>query len=147
VWAALYSDREMVVPAVAALDAHAAAGGRTFAYRFDWTSAPPRADGLALRSFHGVDIPFTFATFAVDGWDAFVGADTDPRGAHALSTALRASWCGFARTGDPAHDGVGPWPAYTSIERPMMRLAREPAIERDPVAARLSALAAAGITP
>ena len=143
VWAALFSDREMLVPAVSALDAHAAAGGRTFAYQFDWSSARPRADGLELRSFHGVDIPFTFATFAVDGWDAFVGADADPQGAHALSAALRA----FARTGDPAHEGVGPWPLYTAGDRSMMRLARESGIEHDPAAARLAALAAAGVAP
>ena len=124
VWAAILTDREMLVPAVAALDAHAAAGGRTFGYRFDWP-APPRADGLELRACHGVDIPFTFATFAVDGWDAFVGADTDPHGAHALSAALRASWCAFARTGDPAHEGVGAWPRYTAA-RPRHDAARPP---------------------
>jgi para-nitrobenzyl esterase len=146
VWAAIYTDREMLVPAVGALDAHAATGGRTFGYQFDWP-ARPRADGLELRACHGVDIPFTFATFSVDGWDAFVGADTDPQGAHALSAALRASWSGFARAGDPAHEGVGPWPRHTRGERPTMRLGRHPGVERDPAAARLAALTAAGVTP
>ncbi len=145
VWAALLTDREMLAPAVAALDAHAAAGGRTFGYRFDWP-AMPRADGLELRSCHGVDIPFTFASFAVDGWDAFTGADTDPQAAHACSAALRASWCGFARSGDPAHEGVGPWPAHAAADRATMRLGRRRGIEHDPVAARLAALAAAGVT-
>jgi para-nitrobenzyl esterase len=146
VWAAIYTDREMLVPAVAALDAHAAAGGRTFGYRFDWP-ARARGDGLELGACHGVDIPFTFATFAVDGWDAFVGADTDPQGAHAVSAALRASWCGFARSGDPAHEGVGSWPVYTPADRPMMRLGRTVGVERNPMAARLAALAAAGVAP
>ena len=125
---------------------HAASGGRTFGYRFDWP-ARPRADGLELGACHGVDIPFTFATFSVDGWDAFVGADTDPQGAHALSAALRASWCGFARSGDPAHEGVGPWPVHTPDERATMRLGRHRGVERDPAAPRLAALAAAGVTP
>jgi para-nitrobenzyl esterase len=146
VWAALYTDREMLVPATAALDAHSTAGGRTFGYRFDWP-ARPRADGLELRACHGIDIPFTFATFAVDGWDAFVSADTDPQGAHALSAALRASWCAFARSGDPAHEGVGRWPRYAPGERMTMRLGRHCGVEQDPVASRLSALAAAGVTP
>jgi para-nitrobenzyl esterase len=145
VWAALLTDREMLVPAVAALDAHAAAGGRTFGYRFDWP-AMPRADGLELRSCHGVDIPFTFATFAVDGWDAFTGADTDSHGAHALSAALRASWCAFARSGDPAHEDVGPWPRHAAADRATMRLGRRRGVEPDPVATRLAALAAAGVT-
>lgn len=146
VWAAIYTDREMLVPAVGALDAHAATGGRTFGYRFDWPACP-RADGLELGACHGVDIPFTFATFSVDGWDAFVGADTDPQGAHALSAALRASWCGFARSGDPAHEGVGPWPRHTGDERATMRLGRRRGVECDPAARRLAALAAAGVTP
>jgi len=146
VWAAIFSDREMVVPAVAALDAHAASGARTFGYVFDWP-ARPRGDGLELGACHGVDIPFTFATFSVDGWGAFVGADSDPQAAEALSAALRASWCGFARTGDPAHEGVGPWPAYRPAERATMRLGRGPGVEFDPAAARLTPLAAAGVEP
>ena len=146
VWAALLSDREMLVHAIAALDAHAAAGGRTFGYRFEWP-ARPRADGLDLRACHGVDIPFTFATFSADGWDGFVGADGDPQGASALSAALRASWCGFARSGDPAHEGVGPWPRYDPDTRATMRLGRERGLGPDPAAARLAVLAAAGVTP
>ena len=146
VWAAIFSDREMVVPAVAALDAHAASGGRTFGYLFDWP-ARPRGDGLELGACHGVDIPFTFATFDADGWDAFVGADTEPQAAHALSAALRASWCGFARAGDPAHEGVGPWPTYRPDDRATMRLGRRLGVERDPAAVRLAALAAVGVDP
>jgi para-nitrobenzyl esterase len=146
VWAAIYTDREMLVPAVAALDAHSAAGGRAFGYRFDWP-ANRRADGLELRACHGVDIPFTFATFSVDGWGAFTGADTDPQGAHALSAALRAAWCAFARSGDPAHEGIGPWPRHAAADRAMMRLGRRCGTEHDPAAARLAALAAAGINP
>jgi para-nitrobenzyl esterase len=146
VWAALYTDKEMLVPAIAALDAHASTGGRSFGYRFDWP-ARPRADGLELRACHGVDIPFTFASFAVDGWDRFVGADTDPRGAAALSAALRAAWCAFARTGEPAHEGIGAWPRFSTADRPMMRLGRACGAEPDPVADRLTVLAAAGISP
>jgi para-nitrobenzyl esterase len=148
VWAAIYSDREMLVPAVAALDAHAAAGGRSFGYRFDWP-AVPRADGLELRACHGIDIPFTFGSFAVDGWDRFVGADTDPVGAGALSAALRASWCAFAHSGDPAHEGVGAWPRYAAGGRPMMRLGARcgAEAETDSARARLAALAAAGVDP
>jgi para-nitrobenzyl esterase len=146
VWAALYTDKEMLVPAIAALDAHASSGGRTFGYRFDWP-ARPRADGLELRACHGVDIPFTFATFDVGGWDAFVGADRDPHGATSLSAALRTAWCEFARTGDPSHEGIGRWTRSSSTARPMMRLGRACGLEADPVARRLAALAAAGVAP
>jgi para-nitrobenzyl esterase len=140
VWAAIYSDREMVVPAVSVLEAHAiaAADGCTFGYRFAWP-ARARADGLELGACHGIDMPFTFATFAVDGWDRFTGADTDPQGAHALSAALRASWCAFARSGDPAHEGVGRWPSYHR-EQATMRLARECGCETHAFESRLMAL-------
>jgi para-nitrobenzyl esterase len=146
VWAAIYTDREMVVPAISALDAHAAAGGRTFGYLFDWP-ARRRADGLELGACHGIDIPFTFATFSADGWDAFCGSDRDPQGAAALSATLRASWCRFARAGDPANDRVGPWPCHQPGERETMRLGHRCGVEHDPAGARLAALAAAGVAP
>jgi para-nitrobenzyl esterase len=139
VWAAIYSDREMVVSAVAVLDAHAAAGGQTCSYWFDWP-ARPRADGLELGACHGIDLPFTFATFAVDGWSRFTGADTDMAGAHRLSARLRASWCAFARSGDPAHEDVGPWPRYVPGDQATMRFANECGVESHPVGLRLAAL-------
>jgi hypothetical protein len=68
-------------------------------------------------------------------------------GAHALSAPFRASWCGVARAGDPAHEGVGPWPGYTPGDRATMRLGQHSGVERDPAAARVAALAAAGVSP
>src|SRR4029079_4999928 len=45
-WAAIFTDREMLLPALAVADAH---GGATFRYQFTWNVAP-RADGLPLRT-------------------------------------------------------------------------------------------------
>ena len=53
VWAAIQSDREMLVPAVAMANAHQ---GRTFRYLFTWEVAP-RPDGLSLRACHAADLP------------------------------------------------------------------------------------------
>ena len=91
---ALIGDNEMQVPCRAVLDAHAA-HGPTYTYCFTW-------EGPQVGACHGIDIPFAFGNF-VDGWDGFVGLDDDGR---ALSSAIRAAWASFARTGDPG------WPAY-----------------------------------
>ena len=140
VWAAIYTDREMLVPAVAVLDAHAASGGQTFSYRFHWP-ASPRADGFELGACHGIDLPFTFATFAVDGWDHFTRADVDPAGAHRLSAALRSSWCAFARSGDPGNEEVGAWPRYTSPASKRRCASRRSAVSTlHPDESRLAAL-------
>jgi para-nitrobenzyl esterase len=94
IWRALFGDHEMQVPCRAVLEAHAA-HGPTYTYCFMWESP-------TVGACHGIDIPFPFGNF-VDGWDAFVGLDDDGR---ALSASMRASWAGFARTGDPG------WPQY-----------------------------------
>lgn len=95
-WCAFFSDREMVLPALAMCDAHAP-HGPTYSYLFTWA-------GPGVGACHGVDIPFPFGNF-VDGWDTFVGADDD---AYALSHAMRNAWAAFARDGEPG------WPAVPS---------------------------------
>lgn len=92
-WCAFFSDREMVLPALAMCEAHAP-HGPTYSYLFTWS-------GPNVGACHGIDIPFPFGNF-VDGWDGFVGADAD---AYALSRAMREAWAAFARAGDPG------WPA------------------------------------
>jgi para-nitrobenzyl esterase len=92
VWCSLFSDYEMVHPARAVLDAHAA-HGPTYAYLFTW-------EGPEVGACHGIDIPFPFGNFG-DGWAEFVGADDD---AYALSRFMRAAWASFARDGSPGWD-------------------------------------------
>lgn len=112
-WGAIYSDREMLLPARTALDGLAAAHPNVFGYRFDW-DAPPRPDGRPLGAAHGLDIPFTFGNFDAE-WEAFLGADRDKdagRAARDVSAAMRASWVAFAATGDPTNDRTGSWPRW-----------------------------------
>ena len=97
VWAAIMSDREMLVPAVAVADAHR---GETYRYLFTW-EVSPRADGLPLRACHAADLPFTFGTLDQLGWDRWTGADAEPTLAAALVETMQDAWCRFAATGDP----------------------------------------------
>jgi para-nitrobenzyl esterase len=99
VWAALFTDMEMLVPLREVLDAQAK-HQPTYAYLFDW-KAPQ------LGAFHAVDLPFTFNTFDVDGWEAFVGADED---AFRIGRELRRAWGRFATTGEPG------WEAYPAVK-------------------------------
>jgi len=117
-WRAIFSDNEMVVPARAVLDAHAA-HTPTFAYLFTW-------EGPEVGACHGIDIPFPFGNFG-DGWAEFVGADDD---ANALSRFMRDAWAAFARTGDP---GWAPYPATMILGR------QQRVTESHPLFARLPA--------
>ncbi len=117
IWATLFSDVEMQVPAAAVRDAHFT-HGPVYAYLFGW-----RARNPALGACHGIDIPFTFGNF-VDGWDDFVGADG---GAHALSHAIRRAWADLGRRGDPG------WPELPAT----MYFERHLGVVDDPVQARL----------
>ena len=115
IWRALFGDNEMQVPCRAVLDAHTQYGP-TYTYCFTW-------EGPQVGSCHGIDIPFAFGNF-VDGWDAFVGLDDDGR---ALSTAMRAAWSAFARTGDP---GWSPYPAARVFGRTVRDVEQHPLFER-----------------
>jgi len=120
IWATLFSDVEMELPAAAMRDAHQA-HGPVYSYRFGW-----RARHAALGACHGIDIPFTFGNF-VDGWDDFVGADG---GAYALSRTMRQAWAGVGYDHDPG------WPQAPAT----MCFDRHVGVVSDPIADRLALL-------
>ena len=121
IWAELFTDVEMQVPAAAMRAAHAP-HGRVYSYLFGWPRPTAR-----LGACHGIDIPFTFDNF-VDGWAEFVGLDDDARAGS--GRALRDSWGAFARDGDPG------WPVIPAT----MRFDRDPTVVDDPLRARLASL-------
>jgi para-nitrobenzyl esterase len=45
---------------------------------------------------------------------------------------MQDAWVAFARTGKPAHPGVGDWPAYERTERRTMILDRQCRVESAP---------------
>jgi len=120
IWAAIFSDIQMQVPADAMRNAHHA-HGPTYSYLFGRPAVNP-----LLGACHGIDIPFTFGNF-VDGWADFIGLDAR---AEATGRAVRDAWAAFARTGNPG------WP-----ESPATMAFGRDTVDDDPLRARLSSLA------
>ena len=123
IWAALFTDREMALPAAAMRDAQRA-HAPVYTYHFARPAAVRN-----LGACHGIDIPFTFGNF-VDGWAEFVGLDED---AERVGRTVRDAWATFAATGEPG------WAATPSV---MWFAAGRSHIERsdDPLQARLASL-------
>ncbi len=73
---------------------------------------------LGGRAGHGYEIAFCLDNLGVGG--------TPPSPARqALADAMSEAWLAFARHGDPAHDGLSDWPAYTVPDRATMIFGRD----------------------
>ena len=94
-------------------------------YLFDFRRPSP--DGVE-RAGHGSDMPFFF-----DNLDKAPASD----GPHAapLVRAMSGALVALARSGDPNHEGLPPWPGYSTSERPTMIFDVESRLESDPMSA------------
>ena len=116
------ADIDLQLPALLIAESHARRGLPVWRASFTWQSA-------AYRACHALDLPFHFGTFDVDEWSAFaaltsafaaltVDDGSEREGvsrrqvAEKLSGQMRASWGAFARTGVPACEPIGDWPAF-----------------------------------
>ena len=122
VWRRVNTDMAMWLPAIRIAEARAE-HAPTWMYRFDW-----EASAADMGAPHGVDIPFPFTTFDVDGWDRFVD---DPDGAVALARTIQGAWASFARDGAPTLDGHQ-WPTYDGDRRATALFGRDVTITDDP---------------
>ena len=91
---------------------HAQGTAPVYMYYFKWRS--PARNGK-LRSMHCMDIPFVFDH--VDDFELMTGTG-DAR--YALAQRMSEAWVSFARTGNPNHDTLPHWPAFTPAERTTM---------------------------
>ncbi len=114
------------LPLLRMVEAHAAHGGATYCYRFDWRS--PFGDG-SLGACHALELPFVFARLDEPVVGLFAGSGA---AAERLSEAIQQAWCAFARTGDPSSPVLGPWPRYVAEDRATMILDARPRVERAP---------------
>ncbi|MDA1148112.1 MAG: carboxylesterase family protein, partial [Chloroflexi bacterium] len=86
----------------------------TYAHFFEWESPARRGD---LGSCHSLEMPFVWGTLDAPTQDRFAG--TGPE-AEQLSAQMMEAWLGFARSGNPSHEGIGEWPAYDAADRRTM---------------------------
>lgn len=102
----------MVCPSYLMAGAARAAGREAWVYRF--TRVRPGPGGVALRSYHGAEIPYVFGT--PDDW-----LTEDPTDA-ALSDRMLDFWASFARHGNPNGPRGGEWPLFEPASPRVMEL-------------------------
>lgn len=107
---------DLHVPAALISEAWVRAGVDVWRYQFGW-----QAPGVGAA--HATDLPFTFGTFDVDGWRAFVGADGDRAvAAERLSQRMRSAWGSFCHRMAPSCDPINEWPRFTTAEQAVVQL-------------------------
>ncbi len=89
-------------------------GADVYMYLFTWQS--PVFDGK-YKSLHCMELPFVFNT--IDRGIQMTGGGSDAR---ALAAKVSEAWIRFAKTGNPNHEGLPEWPAYTSQNTATMHL-------------------------
>jgi para-nitrobenzyl esterase len=103
-----------------------AALGAAPAYSYVYCWRTPVLDGRP-GPFHAAEIAFTFDN--ADICDHYSGGTTE---AFVLSKQISTAWVNFARTGNPNHNGLPHWPAYTSGQRATMYFDTPCAVRNDP---------------
>ena len=91
-----------------------AALGAAPAYSYIYSWRTPVLDGRP-GSFHACEIAFTFDNAAI--CDHYSGGAPE---AFVLSQQISTAWVNFARTGNPNHNGLPHWPAYTAENQATM---------------------------
>ena len=112
---------------------HAALGAPTYAFLFERESP---VEGGRMGSCHTSDVPFVFGTTDTARSAIGEGPDIAP-----MTRRMMATWCAFARTGNPANPTLPAWTPYTDAHRHTMVLNLDCRLEDDPGGAARAALA------
>lgn len=107
-------------------------GAPAYLYWFTWQT--PILDGRP-RAFHCAEIPFVFDN--IDRCDHMTGGGAGPR---ELAGRMADTWIQFARTGNPNHQGIVAWPAFTRETGPTMLFDTQPRAARHPDQAEQASL-------
>jgi para-nitrobenzyl esterase len=100
--------------------------GATPAYSYIYSWRTPVLDNRP-GPFHACEIAFTFDNAEI--CDHYSGGTPE---ALALSKQISTAWVNFARTGNPNHDGLPHWPAYTAEHRATMYFDTPCEVRNDP---------------
>jgi para-nitrobenzyl esterase len=125
-WSTLGTDVIFRIPAIRLAEAQSALGNDVYMYRFDYETP---VFGGVLGACHALEIPFVFESLDA-GAEMFVGPLNDDM--RTLAQRMHGSWVAFARTGQPAAEGLPEWPRYTSDRRATMLFDFEPKVVEDP---------------
>lgn len=100
--------------------------GAAPAYLYWFTWRTPVLDARP-GAFHSCEISFVFDN--ADRYEGYNGGGEEPR---ALSAQVSQAWLNFARTGNPNHPNLPPWPAYTPETGLLMRFDASCRVEEAP---------------
>ena len=117
-----------------------AALGTAPAYSYVYCWRTPVLDGRP-GPFHAAEIAFTFDNAEI--CDHYSGGTAE---ALALSKQISTAWVNFARTGNPNHNGLPHWPAYTSEQQATMYLDTSCVVRNDPEGEGLRLIAQAHVS-
>lgn len=81
-------------------------GSPVYMYLFTWQS--PVFDGK-YKALHCMELPFVFDN--IDRSEQMTGGGEE---AHILADRMSRAWINFSRNGNPNHEGLPDWPAYTA---------------------------------
>jgi para-nitrobenzyl esterase len=97
-------------------------------YQFAYESEVPVAPSVPypMKASHAMEIAFKF-----DHPETSPDAGSRPERFQAARN-MSAAWAAFARTGNPSHAGIPPWPAYDADRRATMILDAECRVVDDP---------------
>lgn len=98
----------------------------TYLYLFTY---PSPARGGTLGACHALELPFVFGTLDAPTQERFAGRGPD---VERLSVNMMGAWLAFARSGNPGHEGIGPWPAFDTETFSTMVFDRKSGVEHDP---------------
>ncbi|MEO0867671.1 MAG: carboxylesterase family protein [Cyanobacteria bacterium J06642_11] len=89
---------------------HYGANAPVYSYLINWTTP----NFPELGAMHALDLPLVFGNF--ENWTWAIG-ENPPQN---LSRNMQDAWIAFAKTGNPNHQAIPPWPTYNSENRSMM---------------------------
>lgn len=95
-------------------------GAPVYSYVFTWET--PVMGGFAM-AYHCAELPFVFNNIALSEMATGGG-----KAAQALADKMSQAWINFARTGNPNHEGLPEWPAYTRDGGATMIFDNEPVV-------------------
>lgn len=123
IFSAFESDRVIRIPSLRIAELQSRHSQQVYLAQFNW-------DKGLLGACHASDIPFVFGC-TDHGVGQFLTGGGD--GARKLADTVQGCWIAFARSGNPATDRVGPWPAFNTDTRPTLCFDEVCKVQEDPL--------------